>query len=216
VREVIHAFNDTGFAALDPKWSGGRPCEFGPAAPELICQTARSTPSALGQPFATWSLTKLADYLAEHFRLPVSTATIRRVLRKAGITWKASWDPDFAAKMARVLALYDNPPADGRVICVDEFAPAEPPAPARSRLVPQGPAGAAPRDLHPHRRGAADVRRAGSGLGADVLPVPGPQTLAGVPRVLSPTTPPLPHATPKRRFAVNSKIRRPDYLPNAA
>jgi hypothetical protein len=24
------------------------------------------------------------------------------------------------------------------------------------------------------------------------------------------------HATPKRRFAVNSKIRRPDYLPNVA
>src|SRR3954453_19406083 len=24
-REVIHAFNDQGFAALDPKWSGGRP-----------------------------------------------------------------------------------------------------------------------------------------------------------------------------------------------
>jgi transposase len=24
-REVIHAFNDKGFAALDPKWSGGRP-----------------------------------------------------------------------------------------------------------------------------------------------------------------------------------------------
>jgi transposase len=68
VREVIHAFNDTGFAALDPKWSGGRPRKFGPAAHELICQTARSTPSALGQPFATWSLTKLADYLAEHFR----------------------------------------------------------------------------------------------------------------------------------------------------
>jgi len=25
VREVIHAFNQQGFAALDPKWSGGRP-----------------------------------------------------------------------------------------------------------------------------------------------------------------------------------------------
>lgn len=25
VREVMHAFNDRGFAALDPKWSGGRP-----------------------------------------------------------------------------------------------------------------------------------------------------------------------------------------------
>ncbi|MFI5615760.1 helix-turn-helix domain-containing protein [Amycolatopsis sp. NPDC051903] len=25
VREVIHAFNDSGFAALSPKWRGGRP-----------------------------------------------------------------------------------------------------------------------------------------------------------------------------------------------
>ncbi|MEV8021834.1 helix-turn-helix domain-containing protein [Streptomyces sp. NPDC086554] len=25
VRDVIHAFNERGFAALDPKWSGGRP-----------------------------------------------------------------------------------------------------------------------------------------------------------------------------------------------
>jgi hypothetical protein len=28
-REVIHAFNTQGFAALDPKWSGGRPRKFG-------------------------------------------------------------------------------------------------------------------------------------------------------------------------------------------
>jgi transposase len=91
-REVIRAFNEKGFAALDPKWSGGRPRKFGPAAHELICQTARSTPSALGQPFTTWSLTKLADYLAQHYRLPVSTETIRRVLRKAGISWQATAD----------------------------------------------------------------------------------------------------------------------------
>jgi hypothetical protein len=32
-REVIHAFNDQGFAALDPKWSGGRPRRFGPPGP---------------------------------------------------------------------------------------------------------------------------------------------------------------------------------------
>lgn len=29
----------------------------------------------------------------------------------------------FAAKMARILALYDQPPTDGRVLCVDEFGP---------------------------------------------------------------------------------------------
>jgi DDE superfamily endonuclease len=88
----------------------------------------------LGLPFTTWSLTKLADYLAAHYRLPVSTETIRRVLREAEIswqarkTWKASRDPDFAAKMARILDLYDRSaagqiPDGGRVICVDEFGP---------------------------------------------------------------------------------------------
>jgi hypothetical protein len=34
-------------------------------------------------------------------------------------TWKASTDPDFIAKMHRVLDLYDHPPADGRVVCAD-------------------------------------------------------------------------------------------------
>ncbi|MEV6140701.1 hypothetical protein AB0L63_32630 [Nocardia sp. NPDC051990] len=38
-------------------------------------------------------------------------------------TWKSSNDPAFIEKMNRVLNLYDNPPADGRVICVDEFGP---------------------------------------------------------------------------------------------
>ena len=45
-------------------------------------------------------------YLAEHSRLTVSVETVRQVLRAAG-----------------VLALYDDPPTDGRVICVDEFGP---------------------------------------------------------------------------------------------
>ncbi|WIY05525.1 hypothetical protein QRX60_17350 [Amycolatopsis mongoliensis] len=38
-------------------------------------------------------------------------------------TWKVSKDPDFIAKKTRILDLYDHPPADGRVICVDEFGP---------------------------------------------------------------------------------------------
>jgi transposase len=125
VREVIHAFNEQGFAALDPKWSGGRPRKFGPAARELICRVAHSAPTGLGQPFTTWSLTKLVAYLHEHCRLVVSTETARRVLRQAGIiwqrtkTWKTSRDRNFAVKMARILDLYDDPPADGRVLCAD-------------------------------------------------------------------------------------------------
>lgn len=158
VREVIHAFNESGFAALDPKWRGGRPRKFTPAAREQICQIARSTPSALGQPFTTWSLTKLVAYLAEHRRLLISTETVRRILRQAGISWQAtkSWkrskDPDFAAKMARVLALYDTSPADGRVICVDEFGPLN--------LQPRPGRGWFPRG-RPARRRATYTRTAG-------------------------------------------------------
>jgi len=49
--------------------------------------------------------------------------TIRRVLRDAGIrwqatkTWKASPDPDFAAKMHRILALYDAHPGWAGNLC---------------------------------------------------------------------------------------------------
>ena len=75
-------------------------------------------------------MTKLVEYLAEHKSIRISTESIRQILRDAGIrwqatkTWKASRDPDFAAKMARVLELYDHPGrADGRVICADEFGP---------------------------------------------------------------------------------------------
>ena len=41
-REVIHAFNEKGFAALDPKWSGVRPRRFGPFARELVCRVAKT------------------------------------------------------------------------------------------------------------------------------------------------------------------------------
>src|SRR4051794_292203 len=59
----------------------------------------------------------------------MSRETLRRILRDGGVswqtttTWKASTDPDFTAKMRRILDLYDHPPEDGRVVCVDEFGP---------------------------------------------------------------------------------------------
>jgi transposase len=130
VRGVIHAFNDIGFGALDPKWSGGRPKTISEQARRQICLFARCRPRDLGLPFSAWSLSKLADYVvASGVVTSVSRESIRQILRAAGIswqaikTWKASPDPDFVAKMRRVLDLYDHPPVDGRVICADEFGP---------------------------------------------------------------------------------------------
>ena len=56
-------------------------------------------------------------------------------------TWKGSRDPEFAAKMTRILELYDRTPVDGRVICVDEFGPLNlQPRPGRGWF-PRGHAG---------------------------------------------------------------------------
>jgi transposase len=133
-REVIHAFNEQGFAALDPKWSGGRRRKFGPQTRETIARVAKTAPPQLGLPFTTWSLTKLVEHLGIRERISVSTETVRTVLRDAGIswqatkTWKASRDPDFTVKKDRILELYDQAaagelPEGARVICVDEFGP---------------------------------------------------------------------------------------------
>jgi hypothetical protein len=90
---------------------------------------AKTDPHALGLPFSSWSLVKLTAHLAREKTTSVGREAIRRILRAENVTfqttttWKPSNDPDFVTKMNRVLDLYDHPPADGRVICYDEFGP---------------------------------------------------------------------------------------------
>lgn len=130
VRGVIHAFNETGFSALDPKWSGGRPKAISEQARRQIQLIARCCPRDLGLPFSAWSLSKLAEHaVASGVVASISRESVRQILPAGGVswqatkTWKASADPGFIPKMRRVLDLYDHPPADGRVICADELGP---------------------------------------------------------------------------------------------
>ena len=59
----------------------------------------------------------------------ISPAGLGRLLARAGLScqrtrsWKASPDPDYEARAARVLALYRAQPADGVVISFDEMGP---------------------------------------------------------------------------------------------
>jgi transposase len=130
VRDVIHAFNERGFDALDPKWSGGRPRTISDQVRERICLIARTSPADWKiTAFSTWSLSKLAEHLVQcQVVAAISRETLRRILREGKVswqattTWKSSSDPHFIAKVHQVLALYDTPPTDGRV-CVDEFGP---------------------------------------------------------------------------------------------
>ena len=68
---------------------------------QQIKRIALSVPTDLGQPFATWSLAKLADYLvAEGVVDDISHEGLRQLLREEGVSfqalrsWKRSNDPD--------------------------------------------------------------------------------------------------------------------------
>jgi transposase len=138
VRDVIHNFNDDGFASLYPKYSGGRPRTFTLPERREIKKIAKSKPAEHGLPFSTWSLAKLADFLvAEGVVDDISHEGLRALLREEGVsfqrvkTWKKSKDPDYEAKKARVEHLYaiadgEVTPDDGEpevIWCMDEFGP---------------------------------------------------------------------------------------------
>ncbi len=138
VREVIHNFNRDGFDALYPRYRGGRPRTFTLPERQQIKRIALSVPIDLGQPFATWSLAKLADYLvAEGVVTDISHEGLRQLLREEGVsfqalrTWKRSNDPAFEQKKNRILELYaiadglvePGPGDPSVVVCLDEFGP---------------------------------------------------------------------------------------------
>ena len=131
VREVIHNFNRDGFDALYPRYKGGRPPVFTLPKRQEIKRVALTDPQNLDQPFATWSLAKLADYLvAEGVVTDISHEGLRVLLREEGVrfqavrTWKKSNDPAFQPKRDRIVQLYDlADQGEAVVICLDEFGP---------------------------------------------------------------------------------------------
>ncbi len=94
VRDVIHAFNERGLAALDPQWAGGRPRLISDDDIAFIVTTATTRPAQAGRPFTHWSVRKLAAYLADN---PtggswIGRERLRQILREHRITLPA--DPD--------------------------------------------------------------------------------------------------------------------------
>ena len=138
VRDVIRNFNADGFSSLCPRYRGGHLPKFTLGQRREIKKIARSRPAEHDLPFSAWSLSKLAEFLvAEGVVDDISHEGLRMLLREEGVTfqrlktWKASKDPDYAVKKARVEHLYAI--ADGEVspeagepeviFCVDEFGP---------------------------------------------------------------------------------------------
>jgi transposase len=129
VRDVVHAFNEKGLAALDPRWAGGRPRLISDDDVEVIVTAAITRPEKLGLPFTHWSLRKLAAYLARDATGPVAIGRerLRQILHQRGIsfqrtrTWKESRDPDKDAKLDRIEYVTTRFP--GRCFAFDQFGP---------------------------------------------------------------------------------------------
>jgi transposase len=138
VRDVLHNFTVDGFDSLYPRYAGGRPPKFDLKQRARIKQIALSRPQDHDLPFSVWSLSKLADFLvAEGVVDDISHEGLRALLRDEDVsfqavkTYKTSTDPDYDAKIRRVLELYaladgvaEPGPGDPSVVfCMDEFGP---------------------------------------------------------------------------------------------
>ncbi|MGH3376180.1 MAG: IS630 family transposase [Actinoallomurus sp.] len=129
VRDVIHAFNEKGLAALDPRWAGGRPRQITSDEEQYIVQAVTTRPAVLGRPFTHWSVRKLAGYLAGNTvrRVKIGRERLRQILRDHGIsfqrtrTWKESRDPEKEAKLDRIE--YVTSHFLDRCFAFDQFGP---------------------------------------------------------------------------------------------
>lgn len=96
-----------------------------------IVRIATTRPQLLKEPYTRWSLRTLRDYLmrAKVVR-SISRERLREILHEEKVciqrtkSWKRSPDPDFDAKAARVLELYDTLPDPA--VCFDELGPVRP------------------------------------------------------------------------------------------
>jgi transposase len=142
VRDVIHAFNDRGLHALDPRWAGGRPRLISDEDIAFIVATATARPKTLGLPFTRWSVRKLGAYLSGTYqdvepgrglrrvpsrRVGIGRERLRQILQSNDITfqrtrtWKESTDADFDAKLDRIEHVSSAFP--DRCFAFDQFGP---------------------------------------------------------------------------------------------
>lgn len=128
-RKVIKDFNERGLDSLRPSFGGGRPRRITDDQRERIVAVAGARPDEQDVPLTRWSLRNLAAHLSDAEGIEISAPYLGRLLSAAGLSfqrtrsWKASPDPDYEAKAARVIELVKRPPKGSAVIAFDQMGP---------------------------------------------------------------------------------------------
>src|SRR5262245_55532236 len=105
IRTWLKRFNAAGLAGLQDRPRSGRPVTYQPEQVSAVIATALTKPQQLNQPFACWTLDRLATYLNEEKKIPIKRSRIDELLLAEGLRWRTqeTWfgervDPEFAKK----------------------------------------------------------------------------------------------------------------------
>jgi transposase len=104
----LRRYQAEGVNGLSDKPRVGGPPKVSAAYREQLMQSVRQRPRSLDQPYSTWTLQRLADYLAEQTGIRVEAETVRLYLKAAGIVLSrpqhkiTSPDPEYEVKKRRL------------------------------------------------------------------------------------------------------------------
>jgi transposase len=108
VRNWLRRYLSHGIAGLSDEPRSGAPSKVTAAYEQRLLEVVRQRPRALGQAFSTWTVQRLADFLAQELGIELSKATVQRVLQRHDIVFSrpqhtvSSPDPQYMVKKRRL------------------------------------------------------------------------------------------------------------------
>jgi transposase len=104
----LHRFEERGLAGLEDAARAGRPPTYTREQVGEVVATALTDPQTLSLPFKSWTLDRLAAYLAEQRGIAMKRSRLNEVLLTEGLRWRKeeTWfgervAPAFAEKRGR-------------------------------------------------------------------------------------------------------------------
>ena len=105
VRKWFKRFVQQGLAGLEDAPRSGAPSRYTTENKARVIQVARTRPSDLGLPYASWTFERLAVYVRESLGIAMKKTRIFEILHDEGLRWRhqETWfgerlDPAFAEK----------------------------------------------------------------------------------------------------------------------
>ena len=100
VRLWVKRFNANGLAGLQDEPRSGRPATYTPEEVGEILAASLTKPTALGLPFASWTLDRLEAYVNEEKNIAIKRSRIDELLIAEGLRWRTQegWFGERAAR----------------------------------------------------------------------------------------------------------------------